>query len=138
MKLVKIKTLETRIWKMCRQHIRSKYPNTCFTCGKENLQGKDWTTGHFIKKGMLPYSLKYSEMVLRPQCQSCNRGRNGNEAIYALNLLKTEGEKHLLEIDRILYEDKVKEELWGVKEKREFLLGLEQEYATILSVLTRG
>lgn len=77
-------------------------------------------------------------MVLRPQCQSCNRGRNGNEAIYALNLLKTEGEKHLLEIDRILYEDKIKEESWGAKDKREFLLDLEQEYVTLLSLLPEG
>lgn len=116
---------------MCRKHIRSKYPNTCFTCGKENLQGKDWNTGHFLKKGILPYSLKFSELVLRPQCQGCNRGRSGNEGIYALNLLKTEGYEYLLTIDRIMNEDKEKEKDWGVKEKREFLISLINRMADV-------
>lgn len=127
-KLPSIKSLEAKVWIFCRQMCRKKYPNTCFTCGKINLQGKDWATGHFIKKGKLPFALKYSELVLRPQCQGCNRGRNGNEAVYALNLLVTESPEYLYNIRQTMFTELENEAKWGAKEKRLFLINLINEY----------
>jgi hypothetical protein len=100
MKLPKVKTLEAKVWDLCRSITRIRYPNTCFTCGKENLEGKQWHTGHFIKKRKLPFEMKYDLRILRPQCQYCNLRQNGNEGMYAINIIKTEGVEYLLEIDK--------------------------------------
>jgi len=129
-KLPKIKTLEDKLWELCKQIIRLKYPNTCFTCGLENLKGKNLHTGHFIKKRKLPYELKFDLRFLRPQCNKCNLFNNGNEGMYAINLVKTEGVDYLLSLDSEMLFYKFIPEL-SIPDKRQFLLFKIEEYQTI-------
>lgn len=129
-KLPKIKTLENKLWILCKEITRLKYTNTCFTCGKENLQGKELHTGHFLKKRILPYELKYDLRILRNQCPKCNLRGNGNEGLYAINLVKTEGVEYLLGIDADYNYYKTLEEM-NVPEKRLFLLYKIESYKEI-------
>lgn len=129
-KLPKIKTLENKLWKLCREIIRLKYFNTCFTCGKENITGKDNHTGHFLKKRLLPFYMKYDLRLLRPQCARCNLKGNGCEGLYAINLVKVEGVEYLLEIDKdFIYYKSIEEP--SIPDKREFLLRQIEIYKTI-------
>lgn len=129
-KLPKILTLELKLWELCKQIIRLKYINTCFTCGAENLEGRALHTGHFLKKRILPYEMKYDLRVLRNQCRRCNLRGHGNEGMYAINLIKTEGVEYLLGIDSDVMYYKSLEEL-SVPEKRAFLLYKIEEYKNI-------
>ena len=64
MKKCKISTLKNKLWKLVRQYIRKKYGNTCYTCGRKNLEGSNWHTGHCIPSVISPFELRYSEMNL--------------------------------------------------------------------------
>lgn len=130
MKLPKIKTLERKLWELCKQITRLKYTNTCFTCDKPDLHGKELHTGHFLKKRILPYEMKYDLRILRNQCSRCNLKGNGNEGLYAINLVKTEGVEYLLDIDKDYRFYKEQEEM-NVPDKREFLLYTIERYKKI-------
>ena len=129
-KLPKIKTLENKLWILCKEITRLKYINTCFTCPKEDLFGKELHTGHFLKKRILPYEMKYDLRILRNQCSRCNLRGNGNEGLYAINLVKTEGVEYLLQIDSDVRYYSLVEEM-GTAEKREYLLKKIDEYKQI-------
>ena len=75
------KKLEEDLWKLCRHLTRTKYEDVCYTCGKENLVGSNWHTGHMINKAILPLHMKYDLRLLRPQCDYCNISLGGNGAV---------------------------------------------------------
>lgn len=74
--------LEKEVWDLCRHLTRTKYEDVCYTCGRDNLVGSNWHTGHLIPKHILPIHLKYDLRVLRPQCYACNIHLGGNGAVY--------------------------------------------------------
>jgi hypothetical protein len=76
------KQLEKELWDVCRHLTRTKYEDVCYTCGRDNLIGSNWHTGHMIPKHVLPIHLKYDLRVLRPQCYKCNIHLGGNGALY--------------------------------------------------------
>lgn len=90
-----IKALDAKIWPLCREIIRKKYGNTCFTCGKKNLVGRDWQTGHFIAKKICGSYLRHDLRNLRPQCSYCNEWLGGNGADFYKRLVETEGQKYV-------------------------------------------
>lgn len=82
MKTKNRKQLEKELWDVCRHLTRTKYEDVCYTCGRDNLIGSNWHTGHMIPKHVLPIHLKYDLRVLRPQCYKCNIHLGGNGALY--------------------------------------------------------
>lgn len=94
-----ISKLQRQIWELCKQIIRKKYGNTCYTCGRANLSGSSWHTGHLLAKASLGAFLKYDLRVLRPQCYYCNINLGGNGAIFIENMRRIEGDEY---VDKIL------------------------------------
>jgi len=90
--------VQEKLWKLCKEYIRKKYGNTCYTCGAEGLVGSNWQTGHYIPKGFLPPYLKYDPRVLRPQCMRCNMHLGGMGAMYHINIVAEMGHIHVRDI----------------------------------------
>jgi hypothetical protein len=91
----KISVIQRKIWEYCKQLIRSKYGNTCYTCGRTGLSGSNWHTGHLFPKAALGAYLKYDLRVLRPQCYNCNINLGGNGAVFIENMRQREGDVYV-------------------------------------------
>jgi hypothetical protein len=100
----KISVIQKKLWAECKRIIRARYGNTCYTCGKTNLQGSDWHTSHFIPKASCGAFLKYDLRILRPSCYHCNINLGGNGSEYYRRLVKDIGQES---IDKI-FQDKQK------------------------------
>ena len=87
------KKLEDKLWKLCREIIRSKYGNICYTCGRTDLEGSNWHTGHMWAKASLSNHLKYDLRILRPQCYHCNINLGGIGAVFFEKMQKEIGVK---------------------------------------------
>jgi len=96
----KISVLQRKIWELCKQIIRKRYSNVCYTCGKTGLIGLNWHTGHLWAKGSLGAYLKYDLRVLRPQCYGCNIHRSGMGADFYRKMLKEIGQEKMDELER--------------------------------------
>lgn len=111
--------LKDELWDLCKQIIRIKYPNVCYTCGKEGLKGANWHTGHMIAKAAVGAYLKYDLRILRPQCYYCNMNLGGNGAEYYRLMVEREGKKYvnniykdrqiIIKADKQWYLDKIEE-----------------------------
>lgn len=77
-----MRLLKQKLWNECKRLTRERYGNTCYTCGKLNLEGKNWQTGHGKTKGALPLRFQYDVRNLRPQCGTCNVLFNGMTDIF--------------------------------------------------------
>jgi len=97
-----ISKIQKKLWELCRQIIKKKYGNVCYTCGKTGLEGSNWHTGHFIPKASCGAYLKYDLRNLRPQCYHCNLNLGGHGTSFYRNMLEREGKKY---VDK-LFEDK--------------------------------
>lgn len=95
----KISTIQNKIWAECKRIIRKRYGSECYTCGKKELSGSNWQTGHMIPKSTLGAYLKYDLRLLRPQCYSCNINYGGQGALFIERMRKIEGNKY---VDQIL------------------------------------
>ena len=114
-----VKKLQDKLWELCKQIIRLKYPHTCYTCGAQNLEGSNLQTGHLWAKASLSTHLKYDLRVLRPQCIRCNVHLGGAGADYIENMRQREGEEYveqlkkerliLIKADKQWYEQKINE-----------------------------
>lgn len=93
-----ISLIQRKIWVECKRIIRQKYGNKCFTCGRSDLQGSNWHTGHCFPKAALGASLKYDLRLLRPQCYNCNINLGGNGALFIENLRRVEGNDYVNQI----------------------------------------
>ena len=131
-KVQKIKTIEGRIWKLCKQIIREKYTHVCISCNKA-VEGSSLHTGHYFRKRYLPLQMKYDLRLLRPQCSYCNLRLHGNLEWYTIGILRGHHASYLLEIA----DDISKCVELSTPEKREFLLGLEKDYDIILKSYQR-
>lgn len=118
-KVTSEKKLKAQLWELCKQIIRLKYGNTCYTCGAVGLAGGNWHTAHFIARSVCGSSLRYDLRNLRPQCFRCNISLSGNGSAFYRHLVQIEGQEYVDGIfkdkDRITktnrqwYEDKVRE-----------------------------
>lgn len=90
-----ISRLQRQIWELCKQITRNKYGNTCYTCGRNGLEGSNWHTGHLFAKASLGAYLKYDLRVLRPQCYNCNINYGGNGAVFIDRLRVQEGTEYV-------------------------------------------
>lgn len=99
-----IKTIENRIWELCKKIVRQSCMNEfgylrCYTCSKTITELDDAHTGHWRKKGILSIRHKYDLRGLRVQCAHCNKYLDGNEAQYTLNLIREIGQERVFLID---------------------------------------
>jgi len=129
-KKTKVETkLKDELWQLCKQIIRLKYGNVCYTCGKEDLKGSNWHTGHFIPKAFGGEYLKYDLRNLRPQCYNCNINLGGNGAIFYHLMLKEESKTYVNSIFKGL--TKEEQHTKDVLEKKI------KDYKTILNKLKK-
>lgn len=81
---------EDQIWELCKAIIRKKYPNNCYTCSAQGLEGMNWHTGHGKPKGALPLRFKYDLRNLKPQCMHDNYNLGGCSDIFIAKLEREE------------------------------------------------
>ena len=80
--------MNTRIWDLCKKWNRLANPNKCYTCGKGNLEGCNWHTGHGKSKGVLSVQFQYDTRNLKSQCMRCNKHFGGQSDIFLAKLEK--------------------------------------------------
>lgn len=90
-----IKALRARIWEVCKDIVRSRYGNVCYSCGRKGLSGVNWHTGHLIPKSVCGAYLKYDVRNLRPQCYNCNINLGGNGAEFLRQMIAREGQEYV-------------------------------------------
>lgn len=100
MKKGEITKAKERLWELCKQIIRKKYGNTCYTCGTTGLAGSNWQTGHFLTSSTCSMELRYDLKNLRPQCMPCNKWKSGNWFAYEQRLIRDEGQEYVDELKR--------------------------------------
>lgn len=96
----RVSVLGRKLWKLCREIIRKKYPNECYTCGTKNLEGRNLHTGHMLPKASVGANLKYDLRLLRPQCSNCNIWGGGRGAEFLRNMIIREGQDYVDQIFR--------------------------------------
>lgn len=99
-----ISLIQRKIWELCKQIIRKRYGNVCYTCSRTGLEGSNWHTGHMLAKASLGANLKYDLRLLRPQCYNCNINQGGRGADFIENMRRIEGNEY---VDRILEDRKL-------------------------------
>jgi hypothetical protein len=92
---VPISKLQRQIWELCKQIIRKKYGNVCYTCGATGLTASNWHTGHLFPKASLGAYMKYDLRVLRPQCYKCNIHHGGAGAVFYAKMLEENGAEYM-------------------------------------------
>lgn len=120
-----ISKIKKKLWELCKQLIREKYGNTCYTCGKSGLSGSNWHTGHFIPDASSGAYIRYDLRNLRPQCYHCNINMGGAGAMFYRKMVEVEGKKY---VDK-LFEDKNK-----IVKAYDHYLELIDTYTNMLSI----
>lgn len=95
-----ISKIQRQIWEHCKRIIRSRYPNCCYTCHREGLEGSNWHTGHMWAKASLGAFLKYDLRLLRPQCYFCNVNCGGRGAGFYARMLSEIGEEKMNQLEQ--------------------------------------
>jgi hypothetical protein len=95
-----VSKLKKKLWELCKQIIRKRYKNTCYTCKKHPLEASNWQTGHFVPSSISGANLRYDLRNLRPQCYRCNINLSGNGAIFYRNLVQDEGQEYVDQLFR--------------------------------------
>lgn len=135
-KLPPTKSLEKKVWELCKQITRRDVAHTCYTCGASNLYGMNLQTGHGKPKGALPMKFKYDTRNLKNQCMRCNIHMGGMSDIF---ISKLEREKEGL---KFLKESCVKidghweikqDQTIGTTDAKLFLIDLIDKYTNMLS-----
>lgn len=93
-----LSVIERAIWGLCKALVRILHPNTCYTCGRPGLKGRNWQTGHMWKKSSLGAFMKYDLRILRPQCYYCNILLDGNEKVFERKMRAEIGEEKWAEL----------------------------------------
>ncbi len=95
-----VKKLQDKLWDECKRIIRTRHGNTCYTCGKANLGGSNWHTGHMWAKASLGSHLKYDLRILRPQCYHCNINLGGQGASFYSRMVRENGQVYMDDLEK--------------------------------------
>lgn len=117
-----IRQLKDKLWEECKRITRTRFPNTCYTCGKPGLEGSDWQTGHGKPKGALPLRFQYDIRNLRPQCMLCNVHRGGVTDVF-ISKLEQEEEGYQFLKEACYFDDE--DMVWRIRHDGELLRGIE-------------
>lgn len=115
-----------RLWELCRQIIRKRYPPTCYTCGAPNLVGKNLHTGHCIPSSVGGVLLRYHLDNLRSQCSSCNIWKSGNSALFLRHLMDEIGLENVDELIALKSKTHRADISWYLKKIAEYELILSE------------
>lgn len=128
------------LWELCKDIIRKRDGNLCVICGKNNLEGSGWHTGHFIPSGSCGAFLRYDLRNLHSSCYNCNINLGGNGAMFYKVLVDRYGQKFVdkifqdknvtIKADIIFYEEKIKEFKEISKWNKDKLLDYTKNYRT--------
>ena len=105
-KSISIKKLELKLRSILYPLIKLRDGNTCISCGKLNLIGKDWQAGHYIKAELCNLKYRYNELNIHSQCSHCNKWKAGNSIAYRNALIRMIDEKEVKKLDQH-YNDKL-------------------------------
>lgn len=72
-----LSSFKKRLWIKFAAWIKKTKGNTCFSCGKTGLVGKQLHAGHMFSAGMYP-ALRWLAECVWPQCAYCNIFLKGN------------------------------------------------------------
>jgi hypothetical protein len=128
----KVSTLKNKLWELCKQLVRIRDGNVCIICGKSNLEGSGWHTGHFIPSSTCGGFLRFDLRNLHSSCYNCNINLGGNGAIFYTKLVEKYGQEfvddifkdknRITKLDAQFYEEKIKEYKGMVDWKKSQLL----------------
>ena len=96
----KISTIQIKLWNLCKEITRKRYPHLCYTCGATGLSGSNLQTGHLWAKASLGAALKYDLRVLRLQCARCNLFLGGMGAEFYTKMLAEIGEEKMAQLQK--------------------------------------
>lgn len=71
-KLPKIKTLENKLWKLCKEYVFARDKNRCQKCGKYVDSHPDRQPSHVCPKSR-SYLLRFDHNNVKTLCASCHR-----------------------------------------------------------------
>jgi len=97
---------EDAVWKMFSKMIRARDANwqgycKCISCSTVK-NWKEMEAGHFIPRGS-DSALKYNELNVNSQCNSCNVYRSGNLIEYRRGLVDKVGEDKVKKLEQSHY-----------------------------------
>lgn len=72
-----LSAFKKKLWIKFAAWIKRKKGNTCFSCGKKDLVGKQLHAGHMFSAGKYP-AIRWDEWNVWPQCAYCNIFLKGN------------------------------------------------------------
>lgn len=85
--------LKARLWELCKHIIRKRDGNVCIICGKGELEGANWHTGHFIPSAACGSFLRYDLRNIHSSCYHCNINLGGNGALFYKRLVDIYGQE---------------------------------------------
>lgn len=94
-----IKGLEKKLKNVLYPLIKERDGNHCISCGKRDLEGRDWHCGHFIPAELCNLQYRYDVRNLNSQCGRCNNYLKGNYPAYRKEMLRKYGEKVVKELE---------------------------------------
>jgi len=92
-KIVTLKSLRKKAWKLHSELVRRVEKGICYTCGNER-PWKEQNAGHYIHKDCLDYD----SINVHCQCVKCNNYLSGNLGIYAEKLISEYGADTIAEL----------------------------------------
>ena len=108
-----------KLWALCKEIVRKRDGNVCVICGKKDLHGSSWHTGHFLPSSTCGAYLRYDLRNLHSSCYNCNINLGGNGAMFSRVLVEKFGQEFVDKIfedksritkaDAKFYEEKIKE-----------------------------
>lgn len=115
------------LWKKFAAYVKARDGNQCFTCDA-------WASGVELQAGhMFPGrtgALLYDPLVVFSQCDSCNRGKRGNTAVFVQRYIERFG----VEQFRAAVARTSREKKWTTPELRELIEALKRggaDYETL-------
>lgn len=77
-----ITKLKESLWILCRQIVKQRYGNSCYTCGRIVPDGKGMHTAHYLTSSLCSTAMRFDLRNLRPGCYHCNINLSGNWPAY--------------------------------------------------------
>ncbi len=87
--------LKKKLWQLCRA---LNPETTCYTCGRQNLEGSSRQLGHYIASSLCSVELRFDLKNLRICCYNCNINKSGNTLQFQRNLIRDHGTEYVEEL----------------------------------------
>lgn len=112
------------LWARFSDYVRARDGRTCFTCDKvatdEDVRAGKLQAGHMFpgRTG----ALLFDPLVVKSQCASCNKGKNGMTAVFIARYIALHG----IEQFELVVKRTSREKQWRTHEIRELIEALKQ------------